>query len=293
VTLTTGSMLAPGPGTRPVPGPGANTGHPVFFLGTHHPGWLATIAVPLVISDRRLRTYRTLPRAQAAWALDSGGFTELSRYGSWDHGPTARQYAARIRRYRDQIGHLAWAAPQDWMCEPAILAATGLTVTGHQQRTITSVLALRDIGPDLPVIPVLQGWTIADYLRCAEAYQRAGIDLAAEPLVGLGSVCRRQAATSTELIIRAVHACGITRLHGFGVKIGGLIRCGHLLASADSMAWSYAARRQPPLPGCETRHANCANCPRYATSWHARVCASITSRTCTQPPLFDLYGGDA
>ena len=293
MTITTSPMLALVPGTRTAPGTGANTERPVFFLGTHHPGWLKTAAMPLFISDRRLRTYRNLPRAQSMWALDSGGFTELSRHGKWDHGPSARQYAARIRRYRDEIGHLAWAAPQDWMCEPAIIAKTGLTITEHQRRTIDSVLCLRDLNPDLPVIPVLQGWTVTDYLRCADSYQRAGIDLSAEPLVGLGSVCRRQATTQTELILTALHAHGINRLHGFGVKIQGLIRCGHLLVSADSMAWSFAARHQPPLPGCEIRHINCANCPRYAANWYWHVCASLNRNIFTQLPLFDFHGGAA
>jgi hypothetical protein len=124
-----GSMLALVPGTLPAPGTGANTDLPVFFVGIHHPGWLRTASMPLFVSDRRLRGYKTLPRAATAWALDSGGFTELSRYGTWDHGPTPARYAARIRRYQDEIGHLAWAAPQDWMCEPAITARTGLTVS--------------------------------------------------------------------------------------------------------------------------------------------------------------------
>jgi len=281
------------PGTRIAPGTGANTGRPVFFLGTHHPGWLATAQVPLFVSDRRLRGYRTLPRAATTWALDSGAFTELSRHGTWDHGPTIRQYAERIRRYRDDIGYLAWAAPQDWMCEPGITSRTGLTVADHQRRTIDSVLALRAADPGLPVIPVLQGWTVTDYLRCTDAYSRAGIDLRAEPFVGLGSVCRRLATTAIDPIIRALYAHGITRLHGFGVKLHGLLACGHLLASADSMAWSYAARRQPPLPGCELRHINCANCHRYAIAWHARVCASLSKTTFTQPSLFDVYGDEA
>ena len=92
------------------------------------------------------------------------------------------------------------------MCEPAITARTGLPVAEHQQRTITSVLALRAADPGLPVILVLQGWAVSDYLRCADAYSRAGIDLRAEPVVGLGSVCRRQATTAIEVIIRALRA---------------------------------------------------------------------------------------
>jgi hypothetical protein len=276
------------PGTRPVPDTGANTGTLTFFLGTHHPGWLRTARVPLFISDRRLRGYKTLPPARSPWALDSGGFTELSTYGTWDHGPTPRQYVTRIRRYRDEIGHLAWAAPQDWMCEPFILAKTGLSVAGHRRRTVDNAVCLRTLDPALPIIPVLQGWSVTDYLACADLYERAGIDLTAEPLVGLGSVCRRQATTEVQALLHALHARGITRLHGFGVKTAGLARCGTLLTSADSMAWSFAARRQPPLPGCGTRHRNCANCSRYAYQWYDRVTATLRTPGYQQVPLFGI-----
>jgi hypothetical protein len=45
------------------------------------------------------------------------------------------------------------------------------------------------------------------------------------------------------------------------------------LKSADSLAWSYAARRRPPLAGC--RHRTRANCPRYALAWRARLLARL------------------
>ena len=51
-----------------------------------------------------------------------------------------------------------WAAPQDWMCEPAIIAKTGLAVVEHQRRTVTNFLELQALAPDLPFIPVLHGW---------------------------------------------------------------------------------------------------------------------------------------
>src|SRR5262245_5712430 len=139
---------------------------PLFLLGTHHPGWLATIGVPLFVSDRRLRRYKRLPRARAPWALDSGGFTELAAHGTWEHGPTPAQYVARVRRYAREVGRLAWAAPQDWMCEPFILAKTGCTVAEHQARTIANYQHLRDLDPKLPFVPVLQGWQVRDYLHC-------------------------------------------------------------------------------------------------------------------------------
>ncbi len=246
-----------------------------FFLGTHRPNWLARTTVPLFVSDRTLRTYKTLPVAKATWALDSGGFTELSQHGTWGTGPSPRVYADRVRRYRDEIGGLVWAAPQDWMCEPFITERTGLTVTEHQHRTVENFLHLRAIAPDLPFVPVLQGWTKSDYLACAQMYHDAGVDLAAESTVGIGSVCRREGTNEAAEIIAAVCAAvpGI-RLHGFGIKTSGLGKYGSMLASSDSMAWSMAARRQPALPGC-SGHTNCANCPRFAFQWRERVLASL------------------
>ncbi len=244
-----------------------------FYLGTHQPGWLSWATVPLFVSDRRLRRYRRLPKARTRWALDSGGFTELSTYGSWDHGPSSRQYVASVRRYRDEIGGLVWAAPQDWMCEPWILAKTGLTVAEHLRRTVDNYLQLSDLAPDLRFVPVIQGWRHDDYLACAELYTIAGVDLNAAPVVGLGSVCRRQATGEAAHIVNGLRAAGIGRLHGFGIKVLGLRRYGQRLASADSMAWSYAARRTAALPGCT--HRSCQNCPTFALAWRSAVVASI------------------
>lgn len=264
-----------------------NNPPPAFLLGSHQPNWLATAAVPLFISDRRLRKYRRLPRAMSDWSLDSGGFTELQYFGRWTVRPS--DYAARVRRYRDHVGRLLWAAPQDWMCEPFVIAGgqagplrfagTGLSVREHQRRTVDNVVELRTLAPDLPFIPVIQGYTQAEYLDCVDLYAAAGVDLTAEPLVGLGSVCRRQATGEAHAIIAALRRRGVARLHGFGVKTLGLQRYGHLLASADSMAWSIEARRtRRPLPGCRG-HKNCANCLRYALSWRSRVLAAIDQQT--------------
>lgn len=230
-------------------------------------GWLATVDVPLFVSHRRLAKRKTLPRAAADWALDSGGFTELAMHGRWVTTPTA--YVSAVRRYRDEIGRLAWAAPQDWMAEPEMLRRTGLTMTEHQRRTVDSVLELRALAPELPWVPVLQGYSAADYLRCADLYAAAGIDVTVEPVVGIGSVCRRDRTLEASAIVATVASHGI-RLHGFGLKATTAGRVGHLLTSADSMSWSFQARRQRiRLPGCT--HATCTNCPRWALQWRAAV----------------------
>jgi hypothetical protein len=97
-------------------------------------------------------------------------------------------------------------------------------------------------------------------------------------------VCRRQSTAEIAVIVTELARRGL-KLHGFGVKTGGLHLYGHLLTSADSMAWSYAARRLPALPGC-TGHKNCANCLVYATRWRARVLGRYTRRG-HQGSLFD------
>lgn len=238
----------------------------IFYLGTHKPSWLAHSPVPLFVSNRALVGRATLPRAACCWALDSGGFTELSLHGRWETAPGA--YVGAVSLYQGEVGSLQWAAPQDWMCEPSMLAKTGRTVAQHQERTVANLLELRSLAPRLPFVPVLQGWTLADYLRCVELYDRAGVNLQAEPLVGLGSVCRRQATGVIGAIVRRLASLGL-RLHGFGVKLAGIARYAEHLVSADSMAWSYDARRSMPLPG--HTHKSCANCMPYALRWREKL----------------------
>lgn len=270
-----------------------------LYLGTHKPQWLRfpqLEGVPLFISRRQLDTRAKLPAAITELAVDSGGFTELQQHGRWTLSP--EEYVERLRRYRDQTGTLSWAAPQDWMAEDVVrhggtfagvrFVGTGLSVEAHQELTVANLIQLRELAPDLRIIPVLQGDTLPAYVRCAELYAQAGVDLKAEPLVGLGSVCRRQATAEIGSLVRELSEEGLA-LHGFGVKSDGLRLYGHLLATADSLAWSFHARRdahhrrQRGLPasrlGC--RHGRdgqgaCNNCPRYALAWRERALTGDT-----------------
>ena len=246
-----------------------------FYLGTHEVRWLTIANVPLFVSHRRLRGRKTLPKVgRHGYAIDSGGFSELSLYGTWKTTP--EEYVAAIARYDTEIGHMDWAAPQDWMCEPVMLAKTGLTVLEHQRRTVANFQQLVNVWPDhsdaeCPFMPVLQGWELEDYLTCWRMYEDAGINPREYETVGLGSVCRRQATEEIGAIVRELREIDDDLpLHGFGVKLDGLRLYGEHLASADSMAWSFNARRAAPLPGCTT-HKNCANCLIYALQWRDRV----------------------
>lgn len=237
------------------------------YLGTHQPQWLERLDVPLFISRRRLADRKRMPRALADWALDSGGFTELTMHGRWTL--SARQYVAEVRRFRDEVGRMTWAAIQDWMCEPWMLAKTGFGVAEHQRRTVDSYMELLDLAPEVPWAPVLQGWEPEDYFRHLDLYAARGFNLVDLPVVGVGSVCRRQHTAEAEDFIRRLAGMGL-RLHGFGFKVQGLQRAHDVLASSDSLAWSFQARRSPPLPGC-SGHKNCANCAVFALRWLANL----------------------
>lgn len=225
--------------------------------------------VPLFVSRRRLARYKNLPQAVTDWALDSGGFSELSLFGCWTITP--EEYANEVRRYREEIGRLQFAAAMDWMCEPFIVEKTGLSVEEHQGRTVENYLHLKEIVPDLPWLPVLQGWERADYERHIVLYRREGVALDRLPLVGLGSVCRRQHTDMVEELVRELALGQGLRLHGFGIKVRGLSRCGNLLTSADSMAWNLRARFDAPHPACVGKHRHCTNCLRYALAWRERL----------------------
>jgi hypothetical protein len=265
-----------------------------FFLGTHQPHWLALVDVPLFVSDVTLRKVKALPRASSPWALDSGGFSEIAKHGRWTIQP--REYAARVRRYASEVGRLEWAAIQDWMCEPEMLKKTGLSIDDHQARSVASLIELRTLAPELPWAPVLQGWGVGSYERHVDLYSAAGIDLWREPIVGVGTVCRRQNTLTGTVILAGLAGLGL-RVHGFGFKKQGLKLCGDSLTSADSLAWSYAARREPPYPGHDKPgpgrsrgHINCANCLEYALDWRRELLGCLDGealRRTQQAALFE------
>jgi hypothetical protein len=216
-----------------------------------------------------LRKYKTLPESIGPWCLDSGGFATLSTHGKWQS--SRKNYSQFVERCVNEVGNLQWVAPMDYMCEPSVVAKTGLSVREHQLRTIESFLFLRDRLGKI-VTPVLQGWRLPDYFWHIEMYQEVGVDLW-DTTVGIGSVCRRGQTGEIVRILSLLADEGL-RLHAFGVKGDALALVHKRLESADSMAWSFAGRYDPPLPGCTT-HKNCANCPKYAEQWRENLLERI------------------
>ena len=148
---------------------------------------------------------------------------------------------------------------------------TGLPLIEHQALTVKSYLDLKKMRSSYPWTPVLQGFKLEEYKRCFQMYKDAGIDLVGDksiPVVGIGSICRREGTAEAEEIIRYFAGLGV-RIHAFGFKTEGIRDVGNIIQSADSLAWSHGARHRPPLPGHP--HAHCNNCYEYALRWRQKV----------------------
>lgn len=212
-----------------------------FFTGLHQPSDARHFASAF-ISVNRLRSRRNAFEV-GDWIMDSGAFSEIANHGHYRHD--VDEYAAEIRRWANN-GRLLAAVAQDYMCEPFMLKKTGLAIDDHQRLTIERYdrLIAQDVG-GVYVMPVLQGYSPEDYVRHLEMY---GERLAPGQWVGVGSVCKRNG--DPYQIARVLFAIKERRpdlrLHGFGVKTTALsnqVICA-LLDTADSMAWSFAARRE-------------------------------------------------
>jgi len=262
-----------------------------FFLGTDNPAWLRISPVPLFVSHSRLRRIKGDGggRAIVDWALDSGAFTDITTHGRFLTSPA--DYVKAVRKYRDNFGRMQFASIQDFMSEPHVLKITGLTVEEHRKRTVQSYLTLRDLAPEIPWCPVVQGWQPDDYRRTIELYDKNGVNLERLPIVGVGSVCRRQGTAQAVGILRAVlHEIPQARLHGFGFKTQGLMLAKDLLVSADSMAWSVKARREgiclpghshPSAPNSKEvflrkkGHQKCSSCIEFAIRWRNSMLVKV------------------
>lgn len=215
---------------------------PIFYVGLHHPHDAAQFPRACISINALRRRRKPIPCEDVI--IDSGAFTEVATHGRYRHEPA--EYAAQLRwLHYAGVVKISIAVSQDYMCEPFMLAKTGLTVADHQRLTIERYDAL--IAEDLPfpIMPVLQGYATVDYAAHVMAY---GDRLKPGMWVGVGSVCKRNGNPKAVLeILWVIHAVRPDlRLHGFGVKQTSLEHPGirSMLYSADSMAWSYAARRE-------------------------------------------------
>lgn len=211
-----------------------------FFVGLHQPSDAQHFDAAF-ISVNRIRD-RKGPFSVGDWIMDSGAFSTILTHGGYPEPPES--YGAHIRRWKSN-GNLLAAVSQDYMCEPAMIAKTGLSIADHQRLTIERYDALLRCETGCYIMPVLQGYAPQEYVSHIRQY---GARLAHGAWVGVGSICKRNSSPESifDVLLAIKAERPDLRLHGFGLKItalaNGIIRS--LLETADSMAWSFAARKR-------------------------------------------------
>ncbi|QOT74549.1 hypothetical protein H5V43_22025 (plasmid) [Sphingobium fuliginis] len=189
---------------------------------------------------RQLANARRLP----ALHLDSAGFVATSRYGAFPW--SIARYVGLAAAYP-----FRWWASADY-CVEAEIAPDRAQVIERLSRTIAANRECRryadDHGNSSTMMPVIQGRRPCDYERCVDGLwgmiERA-------PLLGVGSMCRREVHRPEGLIAVVEHLDRILppaiQLHLFGVKgpaIPYLLPFGKRIRSLDSQAYGTSARHE-------------------------------------------------
>lgn len=202
-----------------------------FFIGCDRRWMFDLIPKPMLGVNAPLSRRVDLRSKEVSWA-DSGAFQLVKKHAGYPF--SHEEYRARL----EQLGP-SFYTQMDWPCEPSVREKTGLTVAQHQVRSIASAAecATWKLGESL-FVPTIQGWTVDEYLACAENLEAEGLW---RPYMAIGSVCRRGSTAGVERVLWALREFKPgTRYHGFGVKsVDKLLS--HLW-SADSFAWNFHGR---------------------------------------------------
>jgi hypothetical protein len=270
-----------------------------YFVGCEDPPRVNELDLAMV-SAYSIRN-RKKPLDINRWMLDSGAFSQVVNYGDFLQDP--KEYVRLCVRFQE-CGDLACVVSQDYMCEPQVIDklkriwGKEASVRCHQRKTIDRYVQIKEEaqkqGLKVPIMPVLQGWEVEDYVQHFKMYEEA--DLFDMPTVvyhpdpyggyfpsrrywgqwlGIGSTCKRNqspevVSTILDLLYdywdeQCIKAEGF-RIHLFGYKQTGLKQSSirDRIWSADSMAPDYAHRvecREKGIP--RTRRSRMDNMLKF------------------------------
>lgn len=169
------------------------------------------------------------------YVIDSGGYSAMDRYGGEFPWTVAEYHGWLQDAYRRDT--FEWAAVMDLACEPAF--DDTLSVQERQDRTLENTLRHADLDPEYPVLPVLQGRTIEQWVEFHDRLADHGIDTS---YVGVGTLCRQSSSSKISEIETALRTrTDVEAMHGFGVKISSFTH-GAYFETADSQAWSWPTK---------------------------------------------------
>lgn len=186
----------------------------------------------LLNSDMRNRSLVDL------FFLDSGGFQLFNRFGKYPFSCVDLvNFATKINV--DEL------ASMDYPCEGAdhpIKEGASLSNQERIQLSVDNALemktVLENVSSDITFYPVIQGYSLNEYLSCADKLKEQGLG---ETHLAIGSVCLRKRIKEIEPILTTIRK-EFTRakIHVFGLTVRSLRYPSivHSINSIDSLAWS-------------------------------------------------------
>jgi len=176
------------------------------------------------------RDYNPYPSSRRV--VDSGGYSAMNKYGG-DFPWSVEEYDEYLTSVYRECG-FDWAAVMDLACEEDFDDI--LSVEERQERTLENTIRHFNLDPEYPVIPVLQGREVNQWVEFHDRLQDHGIDTS---YVGVGTLCRLQSPKQIAEVERALRTrTDVDAIHGFGVKISSF-KHGAAFDTADSQAWSW------------------------------------------------------
>jgi hypothetical protein len=156
----------------------------------------------------------------------------LNQYG--DYPFSAVNYANLIARLKPD-----YYATMDYPCEPEISRNLGLMTNLERiKATVQNATELAEWESQLQgqMVPVIQGYTLDEYLYCLDLYNQAGL---IRDYMAVGSMCRRISDEELGQLIPGIYYAakrmGCTKLHFFGLKLSPALEAyDEMIYSRDS-----------------------------------------------------------
>jgi len=170
--------------------------------------------------------------------LDSGGYSFFSRWGDYPFSISSYVDLANILK---DMYPLERVATLDYPCEPKINRINDLQTNEERIRaTVNMAGGCIDEDKTLPWLPVIQGYTINEYLYCLDLYADIGIT---SDYWAIGSICSRKGnlLELRNLIVTIRDQFDNEKLHAFGLGIPFLKdpQIFQAIYSSDSSAWNW------------------------------------------------------
>lgn len=198
--------------------------------------WIEEHDVPLLTNaihrwSDRTDSFMDMWEYDTPHVVDAGGYNVLAA-GRTDYPWSIEEYDEWLAAHADEF---EWATVMDYACEERFDDA--LSVTERRHKTMANTIDHLALDPDYPLLPVIQGREMWDYVESYLDAQMEDIPLAD---VGVGTVCRvesqKEIARRSRRIKDYMHE--VERTHGFGVKVQSFTQ-NATFDSADSAAWAY------------------------------------------------------